>query len=132
MKNSGPNRIPPVSGHVVNLTLNIVVIAVLYLFLGATASYGLSQVVPSFDDRWKALPMSMKLLDVSLEISGIVLASFWITYVARWFIPIFPVSSSLEQIIETFGGQVSFLYAVFIFLEVLDDKLIHVYKEIFG
>lgn len=132
MKNSGPNRIPPVSGHIVNLTLNIVVIAVLYLFLGATASYGLSQVVPSFDDRWKALPMSMKLLDVSLEISGIVLASFWITYVARWFIPIFPVSSSLEQIIETFGGQVSFLYAVFIFLEVLDDKLIHVYKEIFG
>ena len=132
MKNSGPNRIPSVSGHVVNLTLNIVVIAILYLFLGATASYGLWQIVPSFDDRWKALPMSMKLLDVSLEISGIVLASFWITYLARWVIPIFPLSVGLEQIVETFGGQVSFLYAVFIFLEVLDDKLIHVYKEIFG
>lgn len=132
MKNTGPNRIPPVTGHIVNLTLNIVVIAVLYLFLGATASYGLSQVVPSFDDKWKALPMSMKLADVSLEISAIVLASFWITYVARSVIPIFPVSVALEQIIETFGGQVSFLYAVFIFLEVLDDKLIHVYKEIFG
>jgi hypothetical protein len=132
MKNTGPNRIPPVAGHVVNLTLNIVVIAILYLFLGATASYGLSRVVPSFDDKWKALPMSLKFLDVSLEISAIVLTSFWITYMARSVIPIFPVSSGLEQIIESFGGQVSFLYAVFIFLEVLDDKLIHVYKEIFG
>ena len=132
MKNTGPNRIPPVTGHVINLTLNIVAIAILYLFLGATASYGLSRVVPSYDDKWKALPMSTKVLDVSLEISAIVLLSFWITYAARTVIPIFPVSVGLEQIIESFGGQVSFLYAVFIFLEVLDDKLIHVYKEIFG
>jgi hypothetical protein len=27
---------------------------------------------------------------------------------------------------------VSFLYAIFVFLEVLDDKLLRVYKDIFG
>ena len=42
-----------------------------------------------------------------------------------------PISSDLERYIESFGGQTVFIYAVFIFMETLDDKLIHVFRDIF-
>lgn len=132
MKNTGINAIPSVRNHVASVTLNIAIIAVLYLFLGASVSYLLRRVVPSFDSEWERWPRWKQILDVSLEMVVIVVSSFWITYAARYFIPIVPVKASLEHLIEQFGGQVSFLYAIFVFLEVLDDKLIFVYKDIFG
>ena len=42
-----------------------------------------------------------------------------------------PLPPRLEYYVESFGGQVVFLYAVFVFLETLDDKLIAVFREIF-
>jgi hypothetical protein len=74
----------------------------------------------------------VQLADVSLEISIIVLIAFWLTYFVHSWIPVLPVSSALEHYIESFGGQMIFVYAVFIFMENLDDKLMHVFQDIFG
>ncbi len=132
MKNTGINAIPPVKGHVWSITLNIAVIAVFYLFLGASISYLLRQVVPAYDTEWERWPRWKQILDVSIEMVLIVVSAFWVTYFARYAIPVVPVKSNLEYLIEQFGGQVSFLYAIFVFLEVLDDKLIFIYKDIFA
>jgi len=132
MKNLGLNSIPSVKGHVVNLTLNLAFVAIFYIFLGAAVSYVLKNLAPTFNAEWEALPNAVQALDVAVEISVLVLIAFWLTYVVHRWIPIFPVSSALEHYIESFGGQMVFIYAVFLFMETLDDKLKHVFQDIFG
>ena len=126
------NALPSVRNNVLAVSANLAIIAVLYLFLGATVSYVFKNVFPQHDASWEAWPRWKQLLDISVEMSVIVVSAFWVTYFARYLIPIIPVRPSLEHLIETSGGQVAFLYAIFVFLEVLDDKLIWVYKDIFG
>jgi hypothetical protein len=116
---------------VLAVTGNLALIAVVYLFLGATVSYVLKRVFPTYDSEWEAWPKWKQILDVSTEVAIIVVTAFWISYFARFIIPIIPVPATLEHLLESAGGQVSFLYALFVFLEVLDDKLIRVYKDIF-
>ena len=132
MKNVGLNKIPSVKGHVLNLSINLVFVAIFYLFFGAAVSYGLSKMFPAYDEEWKKSGLAYQTMDAALEISIIVIVAFWLTYIANSWIPILPVSSALEHYVESFGGQVVFLYAVFIFMETLDDKLIWVFKEIFA
>lgn len=131
MKNTGLNRIPSVKGYILNLTLNLVFVAIFYVFFGAAVSYGLSKVFPAYDEEWKKGSLLYQGADVAAEISIIVIVAFWLTYFVNSSIPILPISSALEYYIESFGGQVVFLYAVFIFMETLDDKLIWLFKEIF-
>ncbi len=131
MKNTGLNRLPSVNGYIAALTINLVFVAVIYIFLGATVSYGLSKVVPAYDKEWEAFPLSYKVADVASEISILVIIAFWLTYLVNSWIPVLPLPPRLEYYIESFGGQVVFLYAVFVFMETLDDKLIRVFREIF-
>ena len=127
MKNIGLAHIPSVKGHVVNISLNLVAVAVFFVFFGAVVSFFMSKLFPKYDDTWKQQPLWYRMGDVALEISALVLSAFWLTYISHLYIPILPVSSALEHYIESFGGQMVFVYAVFIFMETLDDKLIHVF-----
>jgi hypothetical protein len=131
MKNQGLNHIPSVRGHILNLSLNLVFVAIFYVFLGAAVSYGLSRIFPSYDETWKTSSLAYQSTDVAVEVSVIVIVAFWLTYFVNTWIPIFRVSSALEHYVESFGGQMVFIYAVFIFMETLDDKLIHVFKQVF-
>jgi hypothetical protein len=132
MKNTGLNKLPSVRGHMTNLTINLVCVAIFYVFLGAAVSYVLAKVFPPYDERWKTLDLPYQVLDVATEISVIVVIAFWLTYLVNAWIPVLPVSSALEHYVESFGGQMVFIYAVFIFMDTLDDKLIRVFQEIFG
>jgi len=132
MKNTGLNRIPSVKGHIVNLSLNLVFVAIFYVFFGAAVSYALSKAFPAYDEEWKKASLVYQTIDVAAEMSILVIAAFWLTYFVNSWIPILPVSSALEYYVESFGGQMVFLYAVFIFMETLDDKLRHVFQDIFG
>ena len=132
MKNLGLNHIPSVKGHILNLTGNLIFVSIFYVFLGGATSYLLKNIFPKFDENWERLPNLVQLADVAVEISTIVLIAFWLTYIVHSWIPVLPVSSALEHYIESFGGQMIFVYAVFIFMENLDDKLMHVFQDIFG
>ena len=132
MKNVGLNHIPSVKGHVFNLTFNLIFVAIFYVFLGGAVSWGLSHLVPTFDETWKAAPLWWQLADVAAEVSLIVVIAFWLTYVVHTWIPILPISSALEHYVESFGGQMMFIYAVFVFMDILDDKLLVVFRKIFA
>lgn len=132
MKNVGLNRIPPVKGYIFNLTINLVYIAIFYMFLGGIVSYLLSKIFPKFNEEWERLPNIYQLADVSVEVSIIVMVAFWLTYIVNLYIPVLPVSTGLERYIESFGGQMVFVYAVFLFMDTLDDKLKHVFNDFFG
>jgi len=132
MKNVGLNTVPSVKGHVLNLTLNLVCIAIFYVFLGGLLSWTMWRIFPEFNDQWEKQSNMYQLADVSMEISIIVIVAFWTTYFVNSFIPILPVSSALEGYLESFGAQMVFIYAVFVFLDTLDDKLKHVFNDFFG
>lgn len=132
MKNVGLNTVPSVKGHILNLTLNLICIAIFYLFLGGLLSWSMWRVFPQFNEQWEKQSNLYQLADVSMEISIIVVVAFWTTYFVHSFIPILPVTSALEGYLESFGGQMVFIYAVFVFLDTLDDKLKHVFNDFFG
>ena len=131
-KNVGLNHIPSVKGQMLNLTINLVCVAVFYVFLGAAVSYGLAHLFPDYDEDWKKRPIWQQVVDVSAETSAIIVIAFWLTYFVHIWIPILPISGALEGYVESFGGQMMFVYAVFIFMDTLDDKLIYVFRRIFG
>jgi len=132
MKNVGLNTIPSVKGHILNLTLNLVLIGIFYVFLGGLLSWTMWRIFPEFNEQWEKQSNLYQLADVSMEISVIVVIAFWTTYFVHSFIPILPVTSALEGYLESFGGQMVFIYAVFVFLDTLDDKLKHVFHDFFG
>ena len=131
MKNTGLNRIPSVKGYILNLSINLIFVAIFYVFFGAAVSYGLSKVFPAYDEEWKKSSVVYQVLDVATEMSMITVAAFWLTYFVNTTIPVLPVTSALEHYVESCGGQAVFLYAVFIFMDTLDDKLIWLFREIF-
>ena len=132
MKNVGLNTVPTVKGHILNLTLNLVCIAIFYLFLGGLLSWSMWRIFPQFNEQWEKQSNLYQLADVSMEISIIIIVAFWTTYFVNSFIPILPVTSALEGYLESFGAQMVFIYAVFVFLDTLDDKLKHVFNDFFG
>lgn len=131
MKNTGVNAIPPVKGHVFSLAANLAIMTVFYLFLGAAVSYGISKLVPPFDEKWKEQSRIYRIADATFELILVVLVAFWLYYVTRVVIPVVPLSPRLETYVESFGVQLAFLYAIFIFLETLDDKMVHAFQDIF-
>ena len=131
MKNTGANAIPSVKGESIPLMLNLAFMTVFYLFLGAAVSYAFAGLVPKYDETWKSQPQWYRIADVTLELVVIVIIAFWISYMTRVIIPVVPLSSRLETYVESFGVQLAFLYAIFIFLETLDDKMIHAFQDIF-
>ena len=132
MKNVGLNTVPSVKGYILNLTLNLVCIAIFYLFLGGLLSWSMWRIFPEFNEQWEKQSNLYQLADVSMEISIIIIVAFWTTYFVNSFIPILPVTSALEGYLESFGAQMVFIYAVFVFLDTLDDKLKHVFNDFFG
>lgn len=132
MKNVGLNTLPSVKGQVFNLTVSLVCISVFYVFLGGLLSWGMWRMFPKFDADWEKQSNLYQLTDVTVEISLIVIVLFWITYLVNSFVPVIRMSQGLESYLESFGGQTMFIYAVFIFLEGLDDKLKHVYHDFLG
>jgi hypothetical protein len=132
MKSIGLHVIPSVKGHIFNLTINLIFMSIFYVFLGGLLSWSMWRVFPDFDENWEKQSNIYQLADVCAEVSVIIIVCFWVTYYVNSLIPVLPVTSPLEVYLESFGGQTMFIYAVFVFLGTLDDKLKHVFHDFFG
>ena len=132
MKSLGLHVIPSVKGHIFNLTINLIFMSIFYVFLGGLLSWSMWRIFPDFDENWEKQSNLYQLADVCAEVSVIIIVCFWVTYYVNSLIPVLPVTSPLEVYLESFGGQTMFIYAVFVFLNTLDDKLKHVFHDFFG
>jgi len=132
MKSLGLHVIPSVKGHIFNLTINLIFMSIFYVFLGGLLSWSMWRIFPDFDENWEKQSNVYQLADVCAEVSVIIIVCFWVTYYVNSLIPVLPVTSPLETYLESFGGQTMFIYAVFVFLNTLDDKLKHVFHDFFG
>jgi hypothetical protein len=124
MKNTGLNALPKVGGHVISLSINLVVIGLLYAALGFLVSFAIGQFFPDYTEEWKKEPAWLHWADVIAEVSLLVIAAFWVTYLVRFVIPVIPLKPSLEHYVEQYGGNFMFLYAIFIFFDDLNKKFI--------
>lgn len=129
MRNIGLNTIPSVRGYMGALSMNLAMIGIVYIFLGGFISSVLSAIFPPYDEAWKKAANGWQTVDVAIEIATITIVGFWVTYIVNSWVPFLPLPGKLEYFIESYGGQVVFLYALFIFLDGLDDKLKHVFKR---
>ena len=132
MKNTGKNALPPVDNHVVNMTLNLSIIAIIYVILGAITATVIRALFTRFNEDWKKQNLVRQIGEVSLELCLLVVASFWVTYFIHFLVPVLPVDPRLEHFIELYGGRMVFVYAVFLFIRDLDDKMVFVYDRIIG
>ena len=57
MKNAGLNTIPSVKGHIFNVTVNLIFIAIFYVFLGGLLSWCLWRVFPEYDLNGRSSPI---------------------------------------------------------------------------
>ena len=128
MKNGGINALPKVEGYVVSLTINLVILGLLNAALGFFVSYGIGLLFPDFTDEWKKEPAWVQWSDVITEVSLLVIAAFWVTYLVRFIIPVVPLRPSLEHYIEEYGSNFMFLYAIFIFFDDLSDKMLFLFR----
>jgi uncharacterized membrane-anchored protein len=117
--------------EIVGVTLNAGILSVFYTIIGGVISYLLSTFVEVPIDDWKRSSLWYQIGTVSLELSIIGSIGFWITYTIRQAAPIFPVSKELDHIVDTYIGGVFFAYAMFLFINILDDKIKYLYSEIF-
>jgi hypothetical protein len=132
MRNHGQNRLPNVDNHIVNLTLNLAVIAIVYVVIGAVTATVIRAVCTRFNEDWMKQSLFSQLADVGFEVSFLVVISFWVTYVVHFLVPVLPVDPRLEHFIELYGGRMVFVYAVFLFVRDLDDKMLFIYDRITG
>jgi len=128
MKNAGLSSLPNVDGHGVSLTINLILLAIFYVIIGFLVSYGIGLFFPDYTEEWKKEPLWLRLADVTAEVSLLVVASFWVTYFARFVIPVIPLKPSLEHYLEQYAGNTMFVYAIFIFFNDLSDKLIFLFQ----
>lgn len=128
MKNAGVNALPKVDGHGVSLTINLIVLGVFYVVLGFFVSYAIGLFFPDYTEEWKKEPLWLRVADVTAEVSLLVVAAFWVTYFARFVIPVIPLKPSLEHYLEQYAGNTMFIYAIFIFFNDLSDKLIYLFQ----
>jgi hypothetical protein len=132
MKNVGKNRLPSVKNQVVNITLNLSFVAIVYVVIAAITASLIQAVFSEFNEAWKKQPITFQLIDVGAELSLLVIASFWVTYFVHFLVPVFAVDTKLEYFIETYAGHMVFVYAVFLFAYDLNDKLLCVYDRFTG
>jgi hypothetical protein len=110
-------------------TLNISVLALFYTLIGLLISVLLYHLFDDCDDTWKSEHLAYQLGDISVELGIIGTVAFWTTYIIRDYAPIFPVSKSLDILIDTYISGIFFAFAMFLFLGELSLKIKYLYQE---
>lgn len=108
------------------VTLNAGILAVVYTALGVFISFVMYYLFDDFDEKWQKRSEQYKLLDVSVEISIIAVVILWSSYYIDQLPPLFAVRKPLEALFDTYILGTFFLFAVFIFLDSLTEKLKYV------
>jgi hypothetical protein len=124
--------IPMTLDEIFRLTFNSTIVALIYTALGALVSFMLYYIFDEYNDEWKEKPSFYKFLDVTLEISILALVSFWSSYIIITLPPILFVRQALDSLTDNYSSNLFYIFAVFIFLDDLTEKLKHLYNDVLG
>lgn len=123
------------SGDAVRVTGNIAIFSVFYTLAGALLSYVLYYLFDVYNDKnkeWEEKGLSYQLFDVSVEIAIIGIVAFWLVYFINVSAPIIPVRKGLEDFVDSYTAGLFFMFAMFIFLGDLTNKLKYIFDTFLG
>ena len=110
-------------------SFNIGILAIFYTLLGGVLSYVMHFLFDEFDDSWKAKTTLYKVYDVSVELVVIGLIAFWLVYFIRDAPPIFHVTKSMDELVDTYISGVFFSFSLFLFFGDLESKIKYLYEK---
>jgi len=105
------------------VTLNAALLAIFYTLLGVLVSFVLYYLFDEFNDEWESQTLLYRLTDVSLEISLLSMIAFWSAHVIEIAPPIFAVRKELDILVDSYISGIFYVFAVFVFMNDLTDKL---------
>jgi hypothetical protein len=118
--------------EILGVTLNTSILAVFYTTIGGILSYLLGFFVEHKTPEWEKRSMFYQIGDVSFQLAIIGAVAFWVTYVMKTAPPIFPIRKGLDEMVDTYISGVFFAYALFLFVDYLDDKIKFIYNRLIG
>ena len=105
------------------ITLNLSVFGVMITIAGLIVSFVLFYLFEEFDESWKSKSELYKFADVSVELSIIIISTYWITHYFNALPLLFPVPGTTNNDVLGYVTGVFFAYSVFIFLTGLTEKM---------
>jgi amino acid transporter len=114
------------------MSLNASVLAILYTIFGAFISYFFYHIFDDFDEKWKKRSELYKFADVFVEIVAIALAAFWSSQIIQELPPLFYVKKALDIMVDSYISGIFFIFAMFLFLDELTEKLKFLHDEYLG
>jgi amino acid transporter len=118
--------------EIINLSLNASFLAIFYTFFGAFISYVFYHIFDEFDEKWQKRSELYKFADVSIEIVIIALAAFWSSQIIQPLPPLFKVKKVLDVMVDSYISGIFFLFAIFLFLDQLTEKLKFLHNQYLG
>ena len=123
------------AGDAARVTGNIAIFSVVYTLAGALLSYVLYYLFDVYDDKnkeWEEKGLTYQLFDVSVEVAVIGIVAFWLVYFMNISTPIIPVRKGLEDFVDSYTAGLFFMFAIFIFLGDLTNKLKYIFDTFLG
>lgn len=111
---------------------NAIFLAIFYTIFGALLSYVMYYLFNEFDDEWKQKTLLFQLGDVGLEISILASVALWSTEIIKVAPPFLPVRKDLDLLVDNYISGIFFIFAVFVFMDQLTDKLKFLFNRILG
>jgi len=117
------------SSEIVNLSLDAVILSLIYTAVGMIMSFTLYYLFDQFNEEWKNRSLLFQLTDVTMEISILAISCFWTSVFISNRRAIFTVSARSESLLDNYSSTLFFLFAVFVFMDDLTHKLQYLHNE---
>jgi len=114
------------------MSSNIIILALFYTLFGAVLSYTMYHLFDEFDEHWRNSSTVFQLTDVSLEISILATIAFWSSQIINYTPPMLPVRKELDSLVDNYISGMFFLFAIFVFMDDLTEKLKYLFYKILG
>jgi len=118
--------------EMIRVTINAGLLAVLYTLFGALISYIMYHIFDEFDDKWKERSELYKLTDIVVEIVIIAIVAFWSAHFVELLPPFMSVRKELDTLVDGYISGIFFIFAMFIFLDELTEKLKYIHDSYLG
>jgi H+/Cl- antiporter ClcA len=109
------------------VTINASLLAVMYTLFGALISYIFYHIFDEFDENWKKRSEVYKITEVTVEVVIIAIIAFWSAFYIEKLQPFVPVRKQLDTLVDGFISGIFFIFAIFLFIDQLTDKLKYLY-----
>ena len=114
------------------VTINASLLAVMYTLFGALISYIFYHIFDEFDENWKKRSELYKITEVTVEVVIIAIIAFWSAFYIEKLQPFIAVRKQLDTLVDGFISGIFFIFAIFLFIDQLTDKLKYLYNDYLG